>query len=136
MTMTLFLLLVVTATMRAAIHDDRGREADVAITESKDEQLLTAIERCVGHKASPDEIERNVGKSATINTLRKHHWSYLENANIEADPNMESDMPSLKAVQNVVYWIRPIDSEFPRLIGVAWMKDGSVQIFYGIVYPR
>jgi len=38
-------------------------------------------------------------------------------------------------MRSVVYWVRPINLRYPRIVGVYWGPNGNQELFFGIVYP-
>ena len=100
-----------------------------------DEALLAAIQRAVSRATAPSDVEREVGQRAWVNTIRPAERLALNTANIGPDEDSGQTLPALHSARNVAYWGRPIDAHDPRIAGVLWHEDGSVEMFRGVLYP-
>jgi len=100
-----------------------------------DEALLAAIRRAVRRGIAPQDVEREVGQPAWINTIRPTERMALKTANIGPDEAAGESLHKLRKARDVVYWGRPIEAHDPRIAGIVWHQDGSTEMFLGIVYP-
>ncbi len=98
-----------------------------------DKQLMEAVKKALAEKVKPHEVERFVGARATISTLRKGERDALSAAKFEPDTKM--GLPKLRDAEQVVYWIRPVETRNPSLVGLVWSKGGAVELFTGFVLP-
>jgi hypothetical protein len=65
----------------------------------------------------------------------------LQRLNIELDPTEDSDVSGIKdildvnKVKRVVYWVRPVASKNPRLVGIVWTSDNEMKVFFCVGFP-
>ncbi len=100
-----------------------------------DAALLANIRRAVSEGVSPEDVEREVGQRAWINTIRPAERFALNTANIGPDEAAGDPLPNLRKARDVVYWGRPIEAHDPRIAGILWHEDGSSVMFLGVLYP-
>ncbi len=100
-----------------------------------DEMLIAAIERAVSRGVEPAQVEAEVGQRAWVNTIRSADRLALNTANIGPDEGTDKTLPSLRSARAVVYWGRPVGAHDPRIVGIVWSEDGSVEMFFGVLYP-
>jgi hypothetical protein len=101
-----------------------------------DERLAELVEDAVGKKTAPENVAAVVGIPPKYKTFRLGGEVIFRGVLIEDDTAEEACLPILRNVTDVVFWIRPIRSENPRVIGIAWGKDGSCRLFRGVLFPR
>jgi len=100
-----------------------------------DANLLAAVKAAAEKGIGPDKVEAAVGTKATLNTLRKVDRDAFSLADIAADPDRKPALPPRDSLRWVVYWVRPIDSRTPKIVGIVWPREGKPQPFYGEVLP-
>jgi len=123
--------LTALALLRAPADGDQ--EKGVALT--PDARLIAAVQTAAAKGLAPGKVEATVGKRAALNTFRKDDsWTFTR-ADIAPDPNQKPPMPDRKTLRWVAYWVRPVESHNPRIIGIAWPKKGRPKVFFGEVLP-
>ena len=103
--------------------------------EGADAKLLAAVKAAADKGIGPDKIEAAVGTKATLNTRRAADRDAFSGADIAEDPGRKPALPARDSLRWVVYWVRPVDSRNPKVVGVCWPKEGKPQLFYGEVLP-
>src|SRR5262249_26921793 len=106
-----------------------------AAAKAKDARLVAAISAAAGKRITPDKVEAAVGTRATLNTFRKEDRLVLSHVDIVPDPDRQPPLPASDTIRWVAYWIRPIGSRNPKVVGICWPKDGRPQVFFGEVLP-
>jgi hypothetical protein len=102
--------------------------------EIQDARLVASVKRAVAQHVQPEAVEAVVGMSATINTIRQKDRLALQMADIGKDAMENQAVPPLNQAKEVVYWVRPLPSPNPRIVGIYWL-DGAMNLFFGVVYP-
>lgn len=103
----------------------------------RDNVLVRAVESAVNEKLPLEKVKTRVGVQPTMITSGNSASKALARARVEIDrdpPNV-SPIPVIRSATVVVYWIRPMDSRFPKVIGIAWNEEGKGEIFSGILLP-
>lgn len=99
-----------------------------------DQQLVQAVRAAAAARTPPQDAEARVGATAIINTVRPGDREKYLFGHVELDTNEQSEVATLDA-EDLAYWGRPITSENPRVVGIAWLADGSAKVFFAVVYP-
>jgi hypothetical protein len=120
-------LVAAVCTLPAAGAPDTAQE--------RDQKLVKAIQAAIEKELEPGKVESSVGTKATLNTIRKGDADTLSGADIVADRDAGPAMGDRDAISHVAYWIRPVDSRNPRLVGIVWPKNGKPRIFFGELLP-
>ena len=102
--------------------------------EKEDKLLVENVREAAKKTLEIGNVEKFVGQAAAINTIRLMDRVAFEMVSIEID-RKESQLDSLSDVKNVVYWVRPISSNNPKIVGVAWTAKNEMKVFFGIVLP-
>ena len=123
-------LLAAALLLASALPASAGMDA-----ESADSKLLAAVKAAAEKGIEPGKIEAAVGTKATLNTLREVDRDAFSRADIAEDPGRKPALPARDSLRCVVYWVRPIDSKNPKIVGVCWPKEGRPRLFYGEVLP-
>jgi hypothetical protein len=100
-----------------------------------DSELINAVKRAKELGIGPKDVEKFVGEEATINTLRPIHRERLEMVTIVSDDCLRQSLPELVSYAFVVYWVRPIETNNPKIVGLVWSKKGDCKVFFGIGMP-
>jgi hypothetical protein len=103
--------------------------------EEQDQKLVKAIKAAVKQEVEPGKVEASVGAKATLNTIRKGDVDTLAGTDIAADRDSRPALGERDAINHVAYWVRPVESRNPRLVGIVWPKKGKPRIFYGELLP-
>jgi hypothetical protein len=104
-------------------------------SKTADELLVSAIIKANRNRIRADGIEIAVGQEATINTCRPDDKKLFPFIHLSRDITVGSKRPCFKNASNVAYWVRPVDGEYVRIIGIQWNRDGSSDVFYAVVGP-
>jgi hypothetical protein len=99
-----------------------------------DQQLIQAIRAAAAGGTTPQDAESRVGARAIINTVRPGDRDKLNFGHVELDTEQTSEVPSLQA-KDIAYWGRPGTWENPHVVGIAWLAEASVKVFFAVVYP-
>src|SRR5579864_5744532 len=90
----------------------------------KDDDLIQKVMSATKTKdVGPENIEDMVGIPATINTMKNNQKVVFLRAHISLDETESSETKDIWNCANVVYWIRPINCENPKIIGICWTFD-------------
>ena len=109
--------------------------APLSPTPTEDAKLVAAVRAAVKKGLAPGKVEATVGRRATLNTFRKEDEGPFQRADIAADADLEPALPERKSLRWVAYWVRPVKSRNPKIVGLAWSKKGQAQLFFGEVLP-
>jgi hypothetical protein len=110
----------------------------------QDARLVDRVLRAAEQRVRPEQVEAFVGTPATINTRRDpFHRKVILLARIGEDESEggRDELAALYgglrngAVGHAAFWIRPVEGENPRLVGVYWAASGEARVFFGVVYP-
>jgi ankyrin repeat protein len=104
-------------------------------TRPEDEKLIAAVKGAAEKAIAADKVEAAVGSKATLNTFRAGDRDTFSIADIAVDPDRKPAMPDRDSLRWVAYWVRPVDSHNPKIVGVCWPKDGKPKVFFGEVLP-
>jgi hypothetical protein len=99
-----------------------------------DDELIDAVRRAAQARLTPDAAEAAVGE-AVVNTSRNLPLEALRRVDLIADEASGQKTLSLEGARDVVYWERPLESKDPRMVGLIWRADDSVEVFFGVVLP-
>ncbi len=121
--------LLVTAICVIRVAGDPGS------AEERDQKLIKAIKAAVEQEVEPGKVEASVGVKATINTSRKADADTFGRTDIAADRDSGPAMGNRDDISHVAYWVRPIDSRNPKLVGIVWPKKGKPRIFFAELLP-
>jgi hypothetical protein len=102
---------------------------------TKDALLVAAVRAAAAKGLRPDKVEAVVGQRATLNTFRKQDVDSFQSADIAPDPNRKPALPERKTLRWAAYWVRPVESRNPKVVGIAWPKKGAPRLFFGEVLP-
>ena len=132
------------------LHQD-GATARTAKTQEEraageDAILLAAVRRALDNGASPDEVETSVGAEAAVHSSRDDLRRLWRSCRVLADPEHNPSIPDLRQARDFVLWERPVSYEFavppatrivyPRVVGIAWTRDGGRRLFFGVLHWR
>ena len=106
-----------------------------AIAPASDADLVARVGSAVLRRVKLRRVEKVVGIPATLNTVKNGHREVLWRACIGPDPAKRKCGLDWKAARDVVYWVRPVRSRNPRIVGVFWTRDGRCKRFFGVIYP-
>jgi hypothetical protein len=101
----------------------------------EDRELLAKINKAADEGIDPDKVDAAVGLIAVVNTVRNADRQALSFVNIAEDPDRKPAFPYGTSVRWVAYWMRPVESHNPKIVGILWPEEGKAQMFYGLVLP-
>lgn len=123
-------LLAVILFFSAGVSGQETTDAKV-----KDRKLVEAIRAAVARGLEPNRIDAAVGEKAVLNTYRRDDRDSFERADIVADPDRRPPLPDRGTLRWAAYWVRPVESRNPMIVGICWPKVGKPTIFYGEILP-
>src|SRR5262249_37950351 len=118
---------------QSAVRDEQPGGKD---KQSDDEKLVKRVREAVDEKKPLETVEEFVNVKATIHTSRTRDRLILQRVASSRDPEEAGPIPLLRQAKAVVYWVRPLEAENPKIIGIVWDKKGQMELFYGIILPR
>src|SRR5262249_53069240 len=103
---------------------------------NKDTKLVRAVERAVRKNIPPDQVEVFVGVEPNVNTLSNDPAYHLRPkvSIYHALPEWTSPI-DVHSAAVVIYWIRPVDAQDPKVIGIIWDKEGRSHLLSGLEIP-
>jgi hypothetical protein len=116
------------------LQSDRRGET-VIFFNSEDERLIKSVWRAELAQVSPNEAESVVGVKASLDTRTEEDANRWKTLNVEDDPSAGGILPDLQGAAHAMYWIRPTEAEYRRIVGLLWFPDGRVQVFFGQIHP-
>jgi hypothetical protein len=130
---TQILLLTVLWLTYELVRFHNGNES-TDVPEEDDEKLVQMVKEGAKKKVAIMDIEVFVRRNATINTARSRDKNLFRKVDIEIDrPN--SEISSFSDAQYVVYWVRPVESKVPKVVGLVWTAQNDIKLFFGVVQP-
>jgi hypothetical protein len=100
----------------------------------KDEKLIASLKAAIKQEIEADKVEAAVGR-ATLNTVRRRDRDTFSRADIAPDADSGPALPDRETIRYVAYWIRPLESHNPKIVGIVWPNKGKPHIFFGEVLP-
>jgi hypothetical protein len=101
-----------------------------------DAALKQAVERAARSHMSPGAAQSAVGPPAGYETDVNPTYEWFIRHPPENDPSEQPEQLQFRHARQVMWWIRPIQAEHAHIAGIAWLKNGDVVPFYGIVVPN
>jgi hypothetical protein len=114
---------------------------------SEDARLLVGVEVAAKCGLAPEYVEAVVRARGTINTLRRLDRKIMRRVEIVPDqPGRFRTLKSaaahdaawarrLRSSRHIVYWVRSVKSHNPKIVGIAWDRNGKARVFYGEILP-
>jgi hypothetical protein len=118
---------------REGAHKKEEVKMSISVCSEEDSRLVAAIMKAAEERMPIEGIEKTVGVRATINTQRQHERELLAMTDISGDPPESVEAPRVHSASNVVFWVRPVESRLPRIIGVVWYGEDQGEVFTGVV---
>jgi hypothetical protein len=115
--------------------DKRRATETRAIAPASDASLVARVGSAVLRRVKLRRVETVVGIPATLNTAKNGHWELLRRVCIGPDAAKRGSSLDWKTARDVVYWVRPVRSRNPRIVGIVWTRDSGSKRFFGIIYP-
>jgi hypothetical protein len=104
---------------------------------SEDVVLERIVRQVVRQRIGISRAEEFVGKKATLNTSRNSdERDALHFFDIVGDIEKNEVIPDLENSSSVIFWVRPVDSDYPKIIGIVWDKKKPPQVFWGVIPDR
>jgi hypothetical protein len=97
-----------------------------------DDKLVAVIKQAAKERIKAEKIEEFVGEKALVNTARDNEWLFLEVVSFV----FEGERLRFSEMKEVVYWRRPVNSKYAKLVGLAWTKENHVLFFLAEGRPR
>jgi len=110
----------------------------------EDDALVRRVNASAAARANPVEAETIVGIKPEMNSnliddrfrlARTALTIDLAQAPQPVDKEYSMRIARLKRQATVMYWVRPLDSRHPRVVGITWDRQGNPAVFFGVVYP-
>jgi hypothetical protein len=111
------------------------RRVNIPTYNEKDSILVNAVKEAVEKHLGPDEVEKFVPVGIDLDTRRPKDRGLFELTNIAGDPPDSAPAPMVHSARVVICWVRPVEGEYTRVIGIAWDAKGTPSIFTGVVIP-
>lgn len=129
--------VIVVAALLAFILRPPTKRAEKPLTyfNAADEKLVRSVQNAVITSPSPDTIEASVGVMASLDTRFPEDQAHWQRMNIDDDITATGQLPPLKDAKTVMYWLRPVEDDYPHIVGVLWYPNGDSELFYGIIRP-
>lgn len=94
-----------------------------------DRALVEAVQRAAQENASPEVALARVGRKPTIDTRNARGRAGFQAADLVTDPGAQPAR-ELRAAATVLYWVRPVEAQNPRVVALAWGADGRVRVHF------
>jgi hypothetical protein len=98
----------------------------------RDVVLVDAVRRAAAQpNVTPENVGKLVGINPTFNSKgRRRLWSLSLGFN---DVDRETELALLHRRKVIVTWNRAIPSNWPPVVGMCWLDDGSIKVFTGVI---
>lgn len=107
-----------------------------AATDDRDAELIGAVRAAVVAGVPPARLAAEVGVPPTIDTLDgSYPLEGLRRVDLIIDPDHPDEPLTLTGATGVVYWVRPVTSRDPRVVGIQVAADGTPSVFFAIILP-
>lgn len=100
-----------------------------------DDELITRVRAAVAAGDAPETLAARIGRKPAIDTTAGQPIALLRRVDLVPDPDHPGEVFTLEGARAVVYWIRPIQTKDPRVVGVQVGADGKPHAFFGVVLP-
>jgi hypothetical protein len=111
-----------------------GQAQEKDDTKLKDEKLIASLKAALKQEIEADKVEAAVGRAA-LNTVRRQDRDTFSRADIAPDPDSGPALPDRETIRYVAYWVRPVESRNPKIVGIVWPNKGKPHVFFGEVLP-
>ncbi|MCK6473678.1 MAG: hypothetical protein L6R28_18295 [Planctomycetes bacterium] len=114
-----------------------SRKSDVTAPKNliTDKELLDRVANAVEQKIETKELVEFVGVKPTINTCERGTIDIFERIGIVFKESADHPIPHREDRKDVVYWVRDVPSTNPKIVGIFYLKDGTLSLFEGEVLP-
>jgi hypothetical protein len=115
--------------------EEKSGGQSIEPVDPEDEWLIATVIAGVNRGATAEQLEQLVGLAPAVSTLRPGERGRLRWTRLELDgerPN-ECSLEQVKEADQVVFWVRPINSRNPKCVGVAWREGGRAHVFFGVI---